>query len=147
MPRLTASIEIDASPEDAFAVVADPHLRRRLLPDNFRDYRVISETQSGPGTRISFRIVTPQGDYPSEIEIAAWDPPRSLTEQALGDSPYTMRWSFEPAETGAHVDVAMDYSVRGSIFHREVERWFARRALQQSLLVELLRLKDEVEKP
>lgn len=147
MPRVTASIEIDGTPEDAFAVVADPHLRRRLLPDNFRDYRVVSEAQSGPGTRISFRIVTPQGEYPSEIEVADWEPPRSLTERALGDSPYTMRWSFDPAGSGARAEVAMDYSVQGSIFHRAVERWFARRALEQSLLVELLRLKDEVEKP
>jgi uncharacterized protein YndB with AHSA1/START domain len=147
MPRMTASIEIDGSPEDAFAVVADPYLRRRLLPDNFRDFRVISETRSGPGTRISFRIITPQGDYPSEIEITAWDPPHSLTEQALGDSPYTMRWSFGSVEAGTWVDVQMEYAAQGSIFHRLVERWFARRALEQSLLVELLRLKDEVEKP
>jgi hypothetical protein len=36
----------------------------------------------------------------------------------------------------------MDYSVGGSFLHRLAERWFARRALQQSLLVELLRLKE-----
>ena len=146
MPRVTASIEIDGSPEDAFAVVADPWLRRRLLPDNFRDFHVVSESQSGPGTRISFRIVTPQGEYPSEIEVSAWEPPHALIEQAMGESPYTMRWTFDPAGTGTRVEVAMDYSVQGSIFHRAVERWFARRALEQSLLVELLRLKDEVEK-
>jgi hypothetical protein len=145
MPRVTASIEIGGSPEDAFAIVADPYLRRRLLPDNFRDYRVISETQSGPGTHITFRIVTSQGDYPSEIEVTAWEPPHALTEQALGDSPYTMRWSFDSAESGARVQVQMEYPAQGSIFHRLVERWFARRALEQSLLVELLRLKDEVE--
>lgn len=143
---MTASIEIDGTAEDAFAVVADPIRRRRLLPDNFRDFRVVSESEQGPGTRMTFRIVTPQGDHASEIEVAAWEPPRTLTEQALGESPYTMRWTFEPAETGARVEVQMDYPSQGSIFHRAVERWFARRALQQSLLVELLRLKDEVEK-
>jgi hypothetical protein len=146
MPRVTASIEIDGSAEDAFAVVADPFLRRRLLPDNFRDFRVVSEVESGPGTRMSFRIVTPQGEYPSEIEIVTWEPPHMLTEQALGESPYTMRWTFDAAGSGSHVEVQMDYLAQGSIFHRLVERWFARRALEQSLLVELLRLKDEVEK-
>ena len=83
-----------------------------------------------------------------EVLLAVVRKPGSrLTEQALGDSPYTMRWSFDRAASGTRVDVAMDYSVRGSIFHRAVERWFARRALERSLLVELLRLKDEVEKP
>jgi ribosome-associated toxin RatA of RatAB toxin-antitoxin module len=145
MPRVTATIEIEGSAEDAFAVVADPNRRRRLLPDNFRDFRIVSESEQGPGTRMSFRIVTPQGEYPSEIEITAWEPPHTLTEQAVSESPYTMHWTFEPAGPGARVEVQMDYPAQGSIIHRAVERWFARRPLQQSLLVELLRLKDEVE--
>jgi ribosome-associated toxin RatA of RatAB toxin-antitoxin module len=145
VPRVIASIEIDRAPEDAFAVVADPVRRRRLLPDNFRDVRVISETQSGPGTRTSFRIVTPQGDHATEIDVIAWDPPRTLTEQARGTNPYTMHWRFEPAEHGARVSIEMDYAGEGTILHRLIERWFARRALEQSLLVELLRLKQIVE--
>jgi uncharacterized protein YndB with AHSA1/START domain len=145
MPAVTASIEIAAPPEQPFAVVADPQRRRRLLPDNFRDFRVVSETTSGPGTRTAFRIATPQGDHPSEIELTEWNPPHTLSERALGDSPYTIRWSFEPAPEGTHITARMDYTVSGTIFHRMIERWFARRALQQSLMVELLRLKAAVE--
>jgi uncharacterized membrane protein len=106
---------------------------------------VISETQSGPGTRTAFRIVTPQGAYDSEIELTEWDPPRSLTERALGENPYTMRWTFEPLGTGTRVAVAMDYRVEGTFLHRLVERWFARRALERSVLVELIRLKQLLE--
>jgi uncharacterized protein YndB with AHSA1/START domain len=145
MPKVTAAIEVAAPPADAFAVLADPDRRRRLLPDNFAGFRVVSEIRSGPGTRTAFRIVTPHGEHETEIEVADWDPPRALTERALGDSPYTVRWTFAPSEAGTRVTATMDYSVAGSVFHRLVERWFARRALEQSLLLELLRLKETLE--
>jgi uncharacterized protein YndB with AHSA1/START domain len=145
MPAVNASIEIGRPPDEVFAAVADPETRRRLLPDNFTGYRVISETRSGPGTRTAFRIVTGEGAYESEIELAEWDPPRALTERASGESPYTMRWSFVPAGDGTRVAVEMDYRVEGTFLHRLVERWFARRALERSVLVELLRLKQLLE--
>ena len=142
MPRVTAEVEVAAPPDAAFAVVADPDRRRRLLPDNFIGFRVVSETRAGPGTRMAFRITTPQGDHETQIELADWEPPHGLTERALGESPYTVHWSFTPAGAGARVTATMEYSVGGSFLHRLAERWFARRALQQSLLVELLRLKE-----
>jgi uncharacterized protein YndB with AHSA1/START domain len=145
MPRITVSIDVERPPEETFEVVADPALRRRMLPDNFRDYRVESEVERGPGARTSFRIVTPHGDHRSEVEVTDWDPPRSLTEQALGSSPYTMHWRFDPGPIGTHVALTMDYTVEGTIVHRWIERWFARRALQRSVLVELMRLKETAE--
>ena len=145
MPSVTAEVDVAAPPAEAFAVLADPERRRRLLPDNFTGFRVVSDVRSGPGTRMAFRIVTRQGAHESEVEVAAWDPPHALTERALGDSPYTVRWTFAPSETGTRVQATMDYTVAGSILHRLVERWFARRALEQSLLVELLRLKEMLE--
>ena len=145
MPGVSAAVEIARPPEDAFAVVADPERRRRLLPDNFRDVQIVSETASGPGTVMRFTIAMPGKDHTSEVEVTAWEPPHSLTERARGDSPYTMRWSFEPAPEGARVSVRMEYESSGSVFHRLVERWFGRRALEQSLMVELLRLKQTLE--
>ena len=145
MPSVTAEMEIAAPPADAFAVLADPDRRRRLLPDNFTGFRVISDVRSGPGTRMAFRITTPHGAHESEVEVEDWDPPHALTERALGDSPYTVRWTFAPSEAGARVAATMEYVVAGSVFHRLVERWFARRALEQSLLAELLRLKEVLE--
>jgi uncharacterized protein YndB with AHSA1/START domain len=142
VPRVTAELEVAAPAEEAFAVVADPDRRRRLLPDNFSGFRVLSETRAGPGTRTAFRITTPQGDHETLIEVTDWNPPHSLTEQAIGESPYSVRWTFTPAAGGARVTATMDYEVGGSPLHRLVERWFARRVLRQSLLVELLRLKE-----
>ena len=145
MPRVTAEITIGRSPAEAFAFVADPASRRRLLPDNFTNFRVTSEGDAGPGTRTAFTIVTPQGEHPAEVEISDWDPPRSLTERALGPDGYIMRWSFRPEGNGAHVSLSSEYRPAGSFLHRLVDRWFARRALEQSLLVELLRLKENLE--
>lgn len=144
MPRVSAEITLDQPPAVAFAFVADPAQRRRLLPDNFTSFRVTSECTSGPGTRTAFTIVTAQGEHPAEMEISAWDPPHALTEQALGPHGYTMQWSFQPEGSGARVSVSTEYAATGSILHRLVDRWFARRALQQSLLVELLRLKENL---
>ena len=145
MPRVEAVIEIDRRPADVFAAVADPERRRRLLPDNFRDFRVVSETAAGPGTRTAFTIVTPHGEHATEVEVRDWDPPHSLTEQTLGPNGYAMRWSFRPHGSGSRVVVATEYTAAGSLLHRLVDRWFARKALQNSLLVELTRLKRLLE--
>lgn len=145
MPRVSAAITLDQPPEVAFAFVADPEQRHRLLPDNFTGFRVTSASTSGPGTRTAFTIVTAQGEHPAEMEISAWDPPHMLVERALGPHGYTMRWSFQPEGPGARVSVATEYAASGSILHRLIDRWFARRALEQSLLVELLRLKENLE--
>jgi len=145
MGEVVASIELERPPEEAFAVVADPAQRRRLLPDNFQDVRVVSETERGPGTVMRFTIAMPGSEHESEVAVTAWEPPRSLTEAARGDSPYTMRWTFAPRDGGSSVTVRMTYTSTGSVLHRLVERWFGRRALEQSLMVELLRLKAIVE--
>jgi hypothetical protein len=145
MARVSVALDVASPPEAAFVWVAEPHRRRRLLPDNFADFRIVSEQSGGPGTRTAFTIVTPHGEHPSEVEVAAWEPPRSLTERTLGPDGYTLHWSFAPAGEGTRVTVTADYPVTGTVLHRLVERFFARKALEQSLLVELTRLKTLAE--
>lgn len=145
MPRVTAEIEVQRPPAEVFEAVADPATRRRLLPDNFRDFRVTSESSTGPGARSSFTIVTPEGAHQTEIEVSDWNPPHALTEVALGPDGYTIEWHFDEIDAGTHVWVTQEYAVTGSVLHRLVDRWFARRALHQSLLVELMRLKQHLE--
>lgn len=144
MPTVTVSLEIACPPAEAFAIVADPEQRRRLLPDNFTGFRVVSDQRAGPGTRTAFRIGTAAGEHETEIEVTAWDPPRLLIERAAGESPYTMRWGFEPSGEGTRASVTMEYIVTGSVLHRLIERIFARRAIEQSAMLELLRLKQMV---
>src|SRR5262249_32297093 len=83
-PPASAAILIDASSDDAFAFVADPYRRRLLLPDNFRDFRVLKDAENA-GTRTAFTIVTGQGEFPSEVEVEEWDPPHGLSERTFGE--------------------------------------------------------------
>ena len=145
MALVSVSLEVAASPEAAFAWVAEPERRRRLLPDNFQDYRVLSSGRGGPGTRTAFTIVTPHGEHQTEIELQSWAPPHALTERTLGPDGYTLHWSFTPVGAVTRVTVTAEYHVTGSVLHRLVERLFARKALEQSLLVELTRLKTLAE--
>jgi uncharacterized protein YndB with AHSA1/START domain len=141
VPHVEATIDIPAPPSDVFDFVADQHRRRRLLPDNFRDFRVLSDTDRGEGTRVTFTIVTGQDTaHPMRVEIRDWNPPYGFTEQDL-DNDAALRWSFRPEGDGTRVTVVSEYTVQGTVFHRLVERWFARKALQTSLMVELTRLK------
>jgi uncharacterized protein YndB with AHSA1/START domain len=140
MPRVEATIDIPRPPEEVFDFVADQNRRRLLLPDNFRDFRVLSDSAHGEGTRVTFTIVTAQGTgHPMRIEIRDWNPPHGFTEQDL-DNDSALRWSFQPAGESTRVTVVSEYAVQGTVLHRLVERWFARKALQTSLLVELTRL-------
>ena len=145
MALVSVSLDVAAAPETVFAWVAEPERRRRLLPDNFEEYRVLSSGSGGPGTRTAFTIVTPHGEHETEIELESWEPPNALTERTLGPDGYTLHWSFTPAGAGTRVAVTAEYRVTGSVLHRLVERLFARKALEQSLLVELTRLKTLAE--
>jgi uncharacterized protein YndB with AHSA1/START domain len=142
MPAVTATLDLAHPPAAVFAVVADPHQRRRLFPDNFRDVQVLALHEDGPGTRIRFTIVTATGEHTSEVEVAEWDPPHALTERTLGPDGYTLHWRFQPLAGGTRATATTEYQIQGNILHRLVDRWFARKALQQSLLVELLRLQE-----
>jgi uncharacterized protein YndB with AHSA1/START domain len=145
MPAVTATTTIDAPVESVFEFVADPWQRRRLLPDNFENFRVVSDTTRGPGTRTSFTIATRDGEHESVVEVSDWQPPRGLTEQTRGGEGYTMRWTFEPEADGTRVTVVTEYPSAGSILHRLVDRFFAQAALRRSLKVELYRLKQLAE--
>jgi len=140
MPRVEAAIDIPRPPDEVFDFVADQNRRRLLLPDNFRDFRVLSDSAHGEGTRVTFTIVTAQGTgHPMRIELRDWNPPHGFTELDL-DNDSALRWSFQPAGESTRVTVVSEYAVQGTVLHRLVERWFARKALQTSLLVELTRL-------
>lgn len=145
MARVSVALEVAAPPDAVFAWVAEPERRRRLLPDNFQDFRVLSQQSAGPGTRTGFTIITPHGEHDTEVEVASWEPPHALTERTLGPDGYTLHWSFTAAGAGTRVTVTAEYPVTGSVLHRLIERLFARTALEQSLLVELTRLKTLAE--
>lgn len=141
MPRVQARLTIHRPPTDVFALLADPTQRMRLLPDNFSNARVTSEARGGPGTRIAFTIVTPASEHDSEFVVRDWEPPTALTEEAPAPDSYTMTWRFHASGSDTDAHLISAYRVSGWFIYRIIDRLFARKALEQSLLIELHRLK------
>lgn len=146
MPSVEAELAIAATPAALFARVGDPEQRRRLLPDNFSGFERLTDGPPGLGTRYAFLIATPSGLDRQEVEITAWEPPHALTERTPGPDGYTVTWRFAagPAAGETRASAAMAYRATGSWLHRLLDRWFGRQALRQSLMVELLRLRELV---
>lgn len=141
MPSVQARLTINRPPTEVFALVSDPTQRMRLLPDNFSNARITSETRGGPGTTIAFTIVTPEGEHPSEFVVREWQPPATLTEEAPAPDSYTMTWRFHASGSDTEAHLLSAYQVSGWFLFRVVDRLFARKAVEQSLLIELHRLK------
>ena len=146
MSLVTATVEIARPVEDVFAYVADRRNRRRLLPDNFTDVRVLTEESTGPGARFAFTVHTDRGSYESVTELVSSEPPHTVVERTTdGDLTYETHWRFAPATGGAAVTMGTRYPPPASWMNRLLDRFVGQRALRQSLLVELLRLKHLLE--
>lgn len=143
MPSLEAAVHVARPSASVFAWIAEPARRQLLLPDNFRDFRIRED--SGRGAHTTFTIVTPQGEFASEVVVEDWDPPDGLTERTTGADGYTIRWRFAPEADGCRVTAVMNYRASGNFLYRLADRWLARRTLQSSLQVELNRLKIRAE--
>jgi hypothetical protein len=131
---------------EVFAFIADPHTRTRILPDNFSDVRVL--VAGGPGARFAFVIHTDRGAYASETETTTHHPPDHLVERTTErDTTYETHWRLTEQDGGTLLRAETWYQSPGGLMSRLLGRTFGRKALQQSLLVELLRLRDALEKP
>ncbi len=148
MSMVTAVVHISRAVDDVYSYVADLTNRRRLLPDNFVNVRVLTEHTSGPGARFSFTIESGEESYESVTETVSVTPPSSLTDRTTGgDLTYETRWRFVESNGGATVSLETTYPPPPGWFARLLDRIVGRRALEQSLLVELLRLKQLLEQP
>lgn len=141
-----AEVDIDCSVEVAFATAGDRRRRIDLLPDNFDGARVTSEHTIGLGARFEFTVTTDRGAYRSVTDVTAWSPPHSFVEHTTDDaSTYETHWSFLPAAAGVRVVMRTGYAPTGNPIVRLLLRRFEHRALQQSMMIELLRLKHLLE--
>lgn len=135
------------SPE-VFAIAADRRQRIKLLPDNFSGVHIMPGPVEGTGARFAFQVETSRGSYRSVTEVIVWEPPISFVEQTDdGESRYETRWRFRHHAEGTAVSMEMHYQSAGSRLLRWLTGRFERHALQQTMLVELYRLKEMVESP
>jgi hypothetical protein len=145
---ISADIHINRPLADVFAFAADQHNRARLLPDNFTDARVLTPHSSGVGARLAFTIHMDSGSYESITEIVAHDPPHSFRERTRDeDTTYETEWRFTAAEGGTRVVMEQHYQDPARWTERLLQRIAGRRLMRQSLMVELIRLKLELEQP
>ncbi len=144
--HVTAGVEIALPIDQAFAAAGDRRRRMALLPDNFEAARLTSEHAEGIGARFEFTVTTDRGSYRSVTEVTAWTPPHAFSERTSDDvTTYDTHWSFAATDTGTRVSMRTEYTATGNPLLRLLTGRFERQALQQSLMVELLRLKQALE--
>lgn len=145
MAVIRAAAEIAGTVETVFAAVADRRTRLRLLPDNFTHAHLLTPHATGPGARFAFTIYTDRGAYESVTELIGYEPPVALVERTTqDDTVYEVHWRFTPLTNGTRVELELHYRPGRGLGERLLGH-FARRALQHSLMVELVRLKQIVE--
>ncbi len=144
MPIASVERRIAAPIATVFAAVDSRRSRMRFLPDNFTGARLISDEAAGPGARFVFTVRTGRGAYESTTTVIAHEPPRFIIERTDdGETSYETRWRFAEAEEETQVRMETHYPrPRGLV------QWLlgpiARRALAQSMMVELIRLEQAV---
>ncbi len=148
MRSVTATLRIERPIGEVYAAVADYRTRIRLLPDNFTDVRLLSDTTTGPGARFTFTLHTDRGAYVSVTEMTVAEPPHHIAERTTSDDgAYEAHWRFMPDGAGTSAGLETRYTPPGGRLAGLLDRLFGRRALRHSLLVELVRLKQMLEAP
>jgi hypothetical protein len=141
-----AEVRIARPRAAVFAFLADQRNRARLLPDNFTDVIVLTPGAGDVGARFIFTIHTDRGAYDSETELIANEPQSYLAERTTdSETTYETHWRLTEHENETLIIAETRYPRAGNLITRVFARTFGRRALQQSLLIELLRLKQAVE--
>lgn len=147
MNRTSVELAISAPVALAFAYAADRRTRITLLPDNFTPVRLLSDETAAVGARFSFTVHTDRGAYESVTEMTEYHPDTGFTERTTSpDITYETTWQFTAGEDGITIArTEMRYPAPSGFANRLLDRLVGQRALRHSLLVELVRLKQQLE--
>ncbi len=97
--RVGVARTIPAPPERVYELLADyRHGRPRILPGNYRDYRV-EEGGQGGGTVVSYRLRAARRERAYTMEVAEPTLGSTLIERDRGSS-LTTTWMLSPAPGG-----------------------------------------------
>jgi hypothetical protein len=94
---------IPAPPEQVHALLADYRERPRILPENYRDYKV-EEGGRGGGTVVSYRLRAARRERPYTMEVAEPTPGVTLVERDRNSSLVTT-WMLSPTASGTGTDL------------------------------------------
>lgn len=113
MAAINTSVEIERTPEEVFAYLAD--LSRQIeWQESLVSATVETDGPTRVGTRVTHRRQVGPRIMESTSEITAYDPPRLLSFRTL-DGPIRARGSgrVEPTQSGSRVNLELDFSGRG----------------------------------
>jgi ribosome-associated toxin RatA of RatAB toxin-antitoxin module len=141
--HITAEQRVDASPEDAFALVAD-HARE---PSWLACVSEVGEPTGQPDqARHSVRLQIRAATLGGMAEVIDFEPGRRLTERLdLPLGAVTLAWWFASADGGCRVRLTVEYSLPGGILAALVNEAFVRREVHALAQHSVLALKAVVE--
>jgi hypothetical protein len=142
----TAERVVRAPSEQVLAALADyTETRRRVLPEQFSDYRVEAGGQ-GAGTRVAWRFAATSRRVRDQLVEVTQPTPDALVESDTRSSMVTT-WTVHPADTGATtVRVRTTWNGAGGI-GGFFERTFAPKGLRRVYEDLLARLDRELAAP
>ncbi len=113
MAPITASIEINRSPEDVFAYL-DDYSRHPEWQSALQEVTVQTEGSPRVGTRVSERRKVPGGVREMTIETTEHEPPRRIGFRGL-DGPIRVvgTATVSPVDGGSRVSVELDFEGHG----------------------------------
>ncbi len=150
MPSLTVRGRIRRPRSEVYAFLADVTTRPHLYGSNFTDFRVVSDSAIGAGAAFRYVLHFGEGEeVETRVQVAEAEPSRRLIEDADdGYVRYRTTWELADAaeELGSTaVNLRLDYQPSGGRAGLLLDWLFGRRALKQTYLVELARLKLALE--
>ena len=144
MPLIRKSIDISASPEQAFGYVTDPSTQPDWITF-IREVEITSGDAKSAGTtdRCLFKL----GPRAQTLD-AVWteyDPPRSFARKATSGPAMEGRMTFEPRDDGAYVEWTVDYRPPMGPLGALIDALFMNRLFQNEMEESLESLKARLE--
>lgn len=114
MPRVERSAFVAASPERAFAFVAEPANALRWM----HGFTQFDAERGGPatlGSRVQATGSVLGIPVTTTLEVVECDPPRRFSSQTTGRLKTYSTWQFEPEGPGTRIRFLGDYDVPGAL--------------------------------
>lgn len=143
--RLSASVKVDASPEDVWNFIAEVDNYPKFLVGLTR-WEVVGERRGGLGARFRILINVGAADVGGLIEVVEWHPPSDFAFTSVTGLDQRGRWRVREASDGrTRVEFRWAYGVAGGGIGGLVAERLAAPGLRRRLRRSLERLKSILE--
>jgi carbon monoxide dehydrogenase subunit G len=121
--KLTKSIEIEVSPEEAFTFIND----QKKMNDASKGFSEMEYTSKGPvGVGTTYHLVSKIGgqEREADMEVTEFVKNKKMSNHTIGASKVKMgtSWTLDPTAKGTKLAVSMDYEVPYSVLGKVVDK-------------------------